>query len=254
LDLGTNTFSAPVLLSHHVSEDISIDPTRGYILSPNESSNYGIEGFDSKTGAITGEFGNQVNSPPLTMDSAAEDCVTGIALTVGEFSNTVYMADLTQATFTAGSPGLWSAPQSEPSIIGSYNAGLSGVTVAPGTGHLATVTGEFGGSSFSVIQLPSTSGSGTPAIVDYAYVTCISGFSAGLDPHTLSAYTSPNDGKAYTVFASAPPPSTLMVADMAGILARPRAADGHTVIGDPGTLLNSCLSPGDGVIRSVATH
>jgi hypothetical protein len=88
LDLGTNTFSAPVPLSHHVSEDISVDPTRGYILSPNESSNYGIEGFDSRTGAITGGIRNQV-SPSLTMDSAAEDCVTGIALTVGEFGNTV---------------------------------------------------------------------------------------------------------------------------------------------------------------------
>ena len=253
LNLATNTFGAPFDLHNHVSEDISIDPTRGYILSPNESSNYDIAQFVSATGAITGEFGNQVTSPSLTMDSAAEDCTTGIALTVGEFSNSVFMADLTQATFVPGSPGTWSAPHSTTSIIGSYNAGLSGVTVAPGTGHLAAVTGEFGGSSFSVIQLPATSGTGTPGIVDYAYVQCIIGFSAGFDPHTMSAYTSPNSGKAFAVFASSPPPTELIVADMAGILALPRAGDGHTVLGDP-----TCLDPagpvGSTVLRSVATH
>ncbi len=250
LNLGSNTFAAPVNLSNHVSEDISIDPTRGYILSPNEADIYDILQMNSTTGAITGEFGRTTSTGEN--DSAAEDCSTGIALTVTEFTNKVYLADLTQATFTPGTPGSWTGPQSTTTIIGSYSAGLSGVTVAPGSAHLATVTGEFGGSSFSVLQLPATSGSGTPAIVDYAYVPCISGFSAGLDPHTVSAYTSPNDGKAYTVFASSPPPLQLIVADMAGILARPRGADGHTVIGDAG--LGSCLAAGDGVIRSVATH
>ena len=72
---------------------------------------------------------------------------------------------------------------------------------APG-GHVATVTSEFGGSSFAVLRLPATSGSGTPAIVDYAFVSCIDDFDAGFYPHTLTAYTSPNDGKAYTVFAN----------------------------------------------------
>jgi hypothetical protein len=250
LNLGSDTFAAPVNLFNHVSEDISIDPTRGYILSPNESDIYDILQMNSTTGAITGEFGRTTGTGEN--DSAAEDCSTGIALTVTEFTNKVYLADLTQATFTPGTPGSWTGPQSTTTIIGSYSAGLSGVTVAPGSAHLATVTGEFGGSSFSVLQLPATSGAGTPAIVDYAYVPCITGFSAGLDPHTVSAYTSPNDGKAYTVFASSPPPLQLIVADMAGILARPRGADGHTVIGDAG--LGSCLAAGDGVIRSVATH
>lgn len=250
LNLGSNTFATPVDLFDHVSEDISIDPTRGYILSPNEQDLYDILQVNSLTGAITGEFGRVTGTGEN--DSAAEDCSTGIALTVTEFTNEVYLADLTQATFTVGTPGSWTGPQSITTIIGSYSAGLSGVTVAPGSAHLATVTGEFGGSSFSVLQLPAASGSGTPTIVDYAYVPCINGFSAGLDPHTVSAYTSPNDGKAYTVFASSPPPSELIVADMAAILARPRGGDGHTVIGDSG--LGSCLAPGDGVIRSVSTH
>ena len=162
------------------------------------------------------------------------------------------MADLTQASFVAGTPGSWSGPQNIVTLNASFSAGTSGITVAPGTSHLATVTGEFGGSSFAVLQLPATSGTGTPSIVDYAFVPCIGGLSAGLDPHTVSAYTSPNDGKAYTVFASSPPPSELMVADMAAILALPRSAGTNTVIGDTGP--GSCLNAGDGVIRSVATH
>lgn len=251
LDLSTNLFGTPLDLFQEVSEDISIDPTRGYILSPNESSHYGIVQINSLSGAFNGEFDRAV-SPFGTWDSAAEDCTTGIALTVGEFSNTVYMADLTQASFTAGTPGSWTGPQSQTTIIGSYSAGLSGVTVAPGTAHLATVTGEFGGSSFAVLQLPATSGSGTPSIVDYAYVTCINGFAAGLDPHTVTAYTSPNDGKAYTVFASGPPPATLAVVDMAAVLARPRGGDGHTVLGDAG--FGACLANGDGIIRFVAAR
>jgi hypothetical protein len=213
---------------------------------------YDIVGINSSTGAVLGEFGSPTGMSGEP-DSAAEDCATGIALTVGEFSNQVYLADLTQATFVAGSPGSWSGPHSITTIIGSYAAGLSGVTVAPGSGHLATVTGEFGGSSFAVLQLPATSGTGTPAIVDYAYVQCLTGFTAGFDPHTVSAYTSPNDGKAYTVFANwqTTPPATLFVVDMAGVLGRPRMADGHTVIGDAG---GACLNVGDGIVRSVATH
>ena len=74
--------------------------------------------------------------------------------------------------------------------------------MAPGSAHLGIVTGEFGGNTFAVLQLPSTSGSGTPTIVDYA-VAVIPGFSSGFDPHTITAYTSPNNGKAYGLLANA---------------------------------------------------
>jgi len=249
LDLATDTFHPVQNLFQHVSEDISIDPTRGYLLSPNEYSNYAIEQINSSTGGFIGEFDN-LFSGAGEFDSAAEDCTTGIALTVSEFTNNVLLADLTQATFVPGAPGSWTGPSSITTIIGSYSAGLSGVTVAPGTSHLATVTGEFGGSSFSVLVLPATSGTGTPAIVDYAYIPCITGLSAGYDPHTMTAYISPNDGKAYTVFASTAPPSTLVVADMAAVLALPRQPDGHTAIPPAG----SCLANGDGIARFVSTH
>jgi hypothetical protein len=128
-------------------------------------------------------------------------CVRRPSLSRGHRRNDLYLADLTQATFVPGTPGSWSGPQSVTTIIGSL-AGMSGATVAPRSGHLATVTSEFGGSSFAVLRLPATSGSGTPAIVDYAFVSCIDDFDAGFYPHTLTAYTSPNDGKAYTVFAN----------------------------------------------------
>jgi hypothetical protein len=258
LNLATNSFGTPRQLVNQVSEDISIDPTRGFILSPNERSNYAIAEINSTTGAFKGEFGNQV--PAGEFDSAAEDCTTGIALSAIEFTSEVFLADLTQATFTSGSPaGTWTAPHAiivlNTTGTPGFSAGTSGITVAPGTSHLATVTGEFGGSTFAVLKLPSTSGSGTPALVDYA-VTCITGFSAGLDPHTVSAYTSPNNGKALTVFANSPPPSELIVADMAGILALPRDAGTNTVTGDAGA--GSCLDPagtvGKTVLRVVLTN
>jgi hypothetical protein len=254
LNLSTNTFGTPFPLFQEVSENISIDPTRGYVLSANEDSYYNLIGFNS-TGAFTNEFNMYVNNPALTLDSSTEDCATGIALAPGEFSNYFVLSDLTQATFTPGTPGTWTAPTSETAIIGSYSAGLSGSAVAPGSSHLAVVTGEFGGSSFAILKLPSTSGTGTPALVDYAYVPCVNGMTAGYDPHTVTAYVSPNDGNSYAVFAnwSFNPPN-LLVANMAGILALPRGTDGHTVNGETGT--GSCLDPagtvGSTVLRNVA--
>jgi len=243
LELATNTFDAPIPLTHEVSEDILVDPTRALVLSPNEGSTYDLI-QSTKAGAGT-EFGNFVSGPisTLTMDSAAEDCATGIALTVGEFSNTVYLADLTQAVFVPGSPGTWSAPSTEVSLsVASFSAGASGVSVAQGSSHLAIVTGEFGGSAYAVLQLPSTSGTGTPTVVDYAFVpmitcpgpTCPAGtFIAGLDPHTVTAYTSGNNGKAYGLMAGdasfAGSATTLAQIDMACVLALPRTGDGHTV-------------------------
>ena len=63
------------------------------------------------------------------------------------------------------------------------------------------MTGEFGGNLEGVIQLPATSGTGTPAVTDYVAFTVPnkpdgSTFSMGFDPHTVTAYVSPNTGKA----------------------------------------------------------
>jgi hypothetical protein len=230
LDLNTNLFAPPFGMNNPVSENISIDPTRNLILTPGEGTNYTILQIQSngvslveKSGAFTG----------LTNDSAAEDCSTGIAMTPGEFSNTIFMEDLTQAIF---SPTTYSAPSSLNTLVTNYgfSAGLSGLSVAPGSGHLGVGTGEFSGNTFAALQLPATSGAGIPALVDYAVAQipastqCGGTFSAGFDPHTLTAYTSPNDGKAYAVFVgyAIGLPVCLAKVDLAAILGAVRGGAG----------------------------
>ena len=105
--------------------------------------------------AATPEFANPVYILPgggagnTRLWSAAEDCSTGIALAaVG--SAELYLADLSQATFTSGSPaGSWTAPQQFLSVpefnFLAYNGalyGTEGLAVAPGS-QLAIVTGTF---------------------------------------------------------------------------------------------------------------
>ncbi len=252
LDLMTNTFGTPFQLANHVSENVVVNPIQGGVLSLNERNVYDFISVDAG-GNFTTEYGMNITSTGGEGDASAVDCNTGIAVGPFEFTNNLTLSDMKQAIFVPGAPGSWTAPTSTTTLIGSYSAGLSGAAVAPGSSDLGVVTGEFGGSSFAILKLPSTSGSGTPALTDYAFVPCITGVNAGLDPHTMTAYVSPNDGKSYTVFASGgPPPSTLAVVDMAAVLGRPRAVDGHTVIGDSGP--GSCLSNGDGIVRFVATH
>src|SRR5439155_3641245 len=188
-----------------VSEDILWDPGRNLILSPNET---GVYTLFNTTSTPPAEFANFVGG---TLDSAAEDCLTGIALSTVEFTHTLYLADLTQATFTPGSPaGTWtdagagfqSFPEFSP--FDSSEAGTSGIASAPGS-HLGIVTGEFpvgpDANAVMAIQLPSTSGSGIPAVVDYAVANLPNDpsgnpFSMGCDPHTVTAYVSPTTSRA----------------------------------------------------------
>ncbi|MFY9853385.1 MAG: hypothetical protein WAK26_05855 [Terracidiphilus sp.] len=252
LNLATNTFLPASPIDSEISEDISIDSSRNLLLSPGENGTYDLLQIGSG-GSFT-EYENYVAGlgGGGTLDSAAEDCTTGIAMSASEFTDYIYITDLTQTKFTAGTPGTWTAPMQivdvgNPAYASfaidgdSFSAGTSGISVAPGTNHLGVVTGEFGGSSYSVLQLPSTSGSGTPTIVDYAYVTSMpntpdgKAFGSGSDPHTVTAYTSPNTSKSYAVFADwgsgygSAPPTYVARVDLACVLALARASDGHTV-------------------------
>ena len=102
--------------------------------------------------------------------------------------------------------------------------------MAPGGSHLGVVTGEFGGSTIAVLQLPATAGSGTPALVDYAVAALPPPFSSGLDPHTMTAYTSPNDGKAYGLFSN-DGATGLWVVDLEALLSAPRdPSNAHAVL------------------------
>jgi RHS repeat-associated protein len=252
LDLATNTFSAPFPLANDISEDIQWDSIRNLILSPSEyqlgdvgpgSGFNGLPGgnydlIDTSSSTPT-EFGRLL--PNANFDAAAEDCTTGIALSGLEgdvpppfqspASRGLFISDLTQATFTAGSPGSWTAPGQfvafpEFYYLGYLGAGTPAVAVPPGS-HLAVVTGEEGGDQLGVVELPSTSGSGTPGFGDYAAAELPrtpdgQSWSQGFDPHTITAYVSPDTGRPMAIFANSSPPTWLAVIDLQGLLDAPR--------------------------------
>jgi hypothetical protein len=229
LNLSTSTFEAPFASpSGAISEDPLVDPFRNFLLSASERNNYEIVNVTNS--ASPAFFENGPIAAGGTLDSSGEDCATGIALAPAEFSapSNVYLADLTQATFTPGSPGTWTAPSQVQSLSESFlSAGASGIAVAQGT-HTGVVTGEFGGNTLTAITLPSTSGTGTPAISDW--VSCsIGGFSNGFDPHTVTAYQSPNGGDAIGLLANGGA-STLARVDLTKMLEPatvPRTLGGH---------------------------
>lgn len=231
LDLASNTFETAIPAGTSTSEDVSIDPVRNLVLSPNEDNIYQILNISTATPGLFNNTGFSTGGAP---DSAAEDCTTGIALSTLEDTGSLYIADLTQAVFTPGTPGTWTdtaaQTQAFPEFL-SLSAGTCGIAVAPGS-HLGVVTGEFGGNIEGVIQLPSTSGTGTPAVTDWVAFTMPNlatgaPFSMGFDPHTVTAYVSPNSGKAYGVLENGDF-SFLAVVDMQALLSAP-GRTGHMV-------------------------
>jgi len=231
LDLATNTFEAPIPAGTGTSEDISVDPNRHLVLSPNEDNIFQILNTTTATAAIFNNSGFATAGAP---DSAAEDCTTGIALSTLEGTGDLYIADLTQAVFTPGTPGTWTDTASQTQIFpefASFEAGTNGIAIAPGS-KLGIVTGEFGGNLEGVIQLPATSGSGTPAVVDWVAFTVpnlVTGapWAEGFDPHTVTAYVSPNSGKAFGVLENSDF-SFLAVVDLQGLLSA-TTRTGHVV-------------------------
>jgi hypothetical protein len=224
LDLSTFTFGAPFKTespSGSISEDPLIDPVHHFIGSADEAGNFEIVN-DQKVTSL--KFYEQT-MPGLSgePDSTAEDCSTGILISPEEFSSptSVFIADIQnagkapEATFTTGTPGSWTAPEQSQTLTGSYlSAGGSGSAVAQGT-HTGAVSGEFGGDNLTAIALPTTSGHGlTPAIQNW--MTCATGpaptgltFQMGLDPHTLTAYETPNGDDAIALIVNSG--ATLMV-------------------------------------------
>lgn len=255
LDLGTNTFSAPFPLANDITEDMQWDSIRNLILLPSEYAYptlngpapfFGLTGgnydlIDTSTGT-PGEFGRLL--PGANLDAAAEDCTTGIALSGIEGTLPppaqnpanigLFISDLTQTTLTPGSPGTWSAPGQ---FVGfpefqylnfATGAETPSVSVPPGS-HLAVVTSEGAGDGLAVVELPSASGSGTPDFGDYAVAALPrtpdgQSWSQGFDPHTITAYVSPNTGRPMAIFANTSPPTWLAVIDLQGLLDAPRMA------------------------------
>ena len=205
------------------------------------------------------------------LDSAGEDCGTGIALAPLEFNADLLLTDLTQTTFISGAPGSWSAPVNIQHIpeyepYERSESGLDGIAVAPGT-HLGLVIGEFPlpdppneANAVMAIQLPSNSGIGTPALQDYVVAVMPNDpqgnvFSVGCDPHTVAAYVSPNTGKALGLVTdygltncySGGTPQYVALIDLQGLLNAPRLPGVHTV--DPSYDLVA-----NGIVTFVATQ
>jgi hypothetical protein len=207
LDLASDTFDTPFTSpAGDISEEPLIDPVRHLLLSASEDGTFEITNVSNPSSPVFYE--NETGGGEL--DSTAEDCSTGIALAPAEFSapSSVFIADLTQATLTPGSPaGTWTAPSQNQILSESdLSAGPTGIAVAQGT-HTGFVTGEFGGSAVTALALPTTSGTGTPAIRDW--ITCSMSstpdgqpWSEGDDPHTVAAYQSPNGGDAIGLFGN----------------------------------------------------
>lgn len=241
------------LLNSKVAEDIQIDPYRALYLSPSEENSYDL--VDRVNNTLV-DYSNyfSING---TFDSAGEDCTTGIGLSTIEDTFSLLITDLTQAK-TGG--GTWSAPSAITTFkeFGNMSSGTDGIAVAPGT-QLAIVTSEFGGNEIGVVQLPATSGTGTPSFGDYvaAYLPATPdgmAFFTGYDPHTVTAYVSPNDGLGYGVVASWPhyAPTYLAVIDLQGLLDAPRC-NGNCKIGPHEVDPNYDLV-GNGVVRYVQVN
>ncbi len=205
LSLASNTFgSAFASPSGRISEDPLVDPARKLLLSANELGNFEVINVSNPATPVSYEKATGNGET----DATAEDCSTGVVLAPAEMSNpsSVFIADLTQATFT---PGTWNAPSQNQTLAGStLFAGATGIAVAQGT-HTGVITGEWGGNTLTALALPTTSGFGTPAISDW--VTCSIGptpdtfpWGQGADPHAASAYQSPSSGDAIGLFTNKP--------------------------------------------------
>jgi len=255
LDLTTNTFSAPVPAVNEVSEDIlwdpgtNSDPAGNFILSPNENGTYDL--FDTSKSPTTPpvEYGNAVGG---TLDSAGEDCSTGIALATDEYTSNLFITNLAQKKLTSGSPaGTWTAPSAFMNLpdfapYAGTESGVSGIAV-DSTTHLGIISGEFpnpasAGNAIIAFQLPANKVSGTPALVDWVVAVLPndpigSPFSMGCDPHTVTVYLSPGTGKAmglvtdysWTSCKAGGSPLYLGVIDLQGLLNAPRTSGTHTV-------------------------
>jgi hypothetical protein len=266
LDLtGTCTstpFCAPFPLNYLVSEDIQIDPYRNLYLSPSEKGTHVYDVITHSppgTGDVLTEYSETIALTHGGLDSAAEDCTTGIALSTVEQTHSLFITDLTQATYGSGT---WSAPYAITNFpeFGNMFEGTDGISVAPGT-QLAIVTSEGFGNGIGAVVLPATSGGGTPSFGDYvaAYLPKTPdgrAFSIGNDPHTVTAYVSPNDGRAYGVVGgwslsvTNPKPTYLAVIDLQKLLNAPRCS-GNCILGPHEVDLTYNLLT-NGVVRYVS--
>ncbi len=249
LNLSNNSLATPISAQNAaISESFAIDPLSNLILSPSEDvdengtypANFQLLKPSGTTATIF-DFQNAATvfvSPNDELDGGAADCTTGISLSSLEFTDNLFITDLSQATFAPGTgslPGTWNAPNQIQTFTDfqTFSAGTTGLAIAP-SGHLGILEDEGGSSAFGAIQLPATSGTGTPSVVDWVAASMPANDPSGtawnfpLDPHALTVYVSPSNGKAYGVMVN-DNRTYLAKIDLAGLLAATRTAGTHTV-------------------------
>ena len=238
LDLSSATpeLGAPIISpAGRLGETLGIDSKRKLLLSPSEGDNFEIA--DLSQLADPAFFEDQAGVLDINeLDGVAEDCATGVAVVSDELTGKLLLTDLTQATFTPGTPnGSWSAP-TQLQDLPDFSAAIArsgGVAIAEGS-HFGAVAGEIAGNALGAFQLPASSG-GVPALADW--VVCGipddpdgTPWAMGLDPHPLSAYVSPSTGHAMAVVANSPPTFLALIdlTDMINAADLPRAPGTHT--------------------------
>lgn len=263
LDLATNTFQPPIPARNEISEDVLWDPIGNRILSPDENGFYDI--YELETGT-TIEYGWQIGG---TLDSAGEDCLTGIAMATDEYTSNIVLADLSQAVYSIGNPPSWTAPMQFQNIpewapyTGS-ESGTDGIAVATGS-HYGVMIGEYPfppsqANALMAFLLPATSGTGTPSLVDYAVANMPNDpdgypFSMGCDPHTVAAYVDPTTGNPTALVTDYGPvtcyaggtPQYVALVNLQALMNAPRVAGTHNVSASYDLVANQ-------VVRFVATH
>ena len=267
IDLATNSLSTPISPpgGDQISESFGLDTSANRLLSANEGSFFDIIDITNLNAPIGYQFAG--GGQALEFDTGAVDS-TGIAITGGEFTGSLFLADLSQATFLpSANPPTWTAPHQiqtlpefDPSF-GYFNGGLTGLAIAFGSNDVF-VEDEFGlantsSAGIGAIKLPSTAGSGTPAATDWVVAhmpTTPDGASwdMPLDPHGLTAARA-NIALTNGIFQSSTPKGIgfvvnfertfLGVVDMDALLAAPRSPnDAHQLDPNYAPLQNSVIA------------
>ncbi|MCL2723721.1 MAG: hypothetical protein FWD69_04710 [Polyangiaceae bacterium] len=245
LDLGTNALS-PLIPSKTANYEISdgplIDPARNFVLASVRGSK-SWEVIDVTDPATPQFFLRAVNLPQTAFDAVAEDCDTGIAIvaagSAGGAAN-VYLNDLPLSAFIPGNPGSWTGiAQAQPLTGAILGGNAEFIAIAQGT-HLGIVSTE-NTSYAAAIQLPSSSGTGTPAVTDYVLCQVTAAFTTGTAPQPIAAYKSPSNDHAMATLVNNTA-TTLAVVDLTMMLDPdivPRIGSSHVC--SAGTLPSSVV-------------
>jgi len=172
----------------------------------------GSEFFDNNGGACEQITGGTTQRDALP-DSGAYDTTTQIAYgtfrspsaCVNDVVEDIALFDLSRATFDSAA-STWTTPGAQIQTLSemtNLQNGITGIAIPPGQ-HIALVADRFelsgGAGGFGALSLPTTSGSGIPAIPDWVQAEMPSDPSGkpwrmSYEPNGLTAYTSPNTGR-----------------------------------------------------------